>query len=114
MDDETVETDRSTAAERVPVRGAYNITEVGDSLKVGWWEHERRRIRWGNLRWWVLGVAGVGVPMWVILWAPVHWTVFLAIAAACAFVAVKVFAWYVDIAHKHAEMRLKRQQVRHR
>ena len=115
-DDDTaeVDTDRSTASERVPVRGAYNITEVGDSLKVGWWDDAPVRYTWRSLKW-IVGVAvAVGVPMWAVLWAPIHWTVLLVLAVAFAFVAAKAFTWYVDVAHKYAELRLKRQQVRHR
>ena len=113
MDDE-IAADRSTAAERVPVRGAYNITDVGDSAKVGWWDDGPVRYTWRSLKWLALGAVGMGVPLWAVLWSPIHWTVLLFIAAVCAYPAFRLFSWYIETADRWATMQLKRKQVRHR
>lgn len=112
MDADEIAADRSTAAERVPVEGAYNITEVGDSALIGWWEHGNRVIRWRNLRWWALGLAVVAFPVWLVLYAPGRIMVVVFIAAVGAFVTARAVAFWVRVADQWASVQVKRKQTR--
>ena len=97
--------DRSTAAERIPIHGAYDITTAHDYE----WEGS---IRWSNLRWWALGLAVVGFPVWLFVFSGIPLPVILLGAVAATIVVCKVWSWYTEVAERRASVQLKRSQAR--